>query len=183
MVSPTVVPTGVARTFADDELIVSKTDARGVITYANDVFVRVSGYTEPEVIGKPHNLVRHPDSPRGLFKLLWDGIGAGREVFAYINNLAKNGDHYWVLAHVSPSMDSRGQIVGYHSNRRVPAADAVAEVSGLYTQMRSAERSHSNAKDAAAASLAVATRVLAERGQSYDEYIWELINRSSRRAA
>lgn len=112
--------TGVARTFGDDELIVSKTDARGVITYANDVFLRISGYPEDEVIGAPHNLVRHPDSPRGLFKLLWDQIGAGKEVFAYINNMAKNGDHYWVLAHVSPSFDPRGKLIGYHSNRRSP---------------------------------------------------------------
>ena len=179
----TPIPTGVARTFADDELIVSKTDARGVITYANDVFLRVSGYDESEVLGKPHNLVRHPDSPRGLFKLLWDQIGAGKEVFAYINNLAKNGDHYWVLAHVSPSHDASGRITGYHSNRRVPAQDAIAEISSLYATMRSAERGHSNAKQAAAASFDAAAAALADRGVTYDEYVWSLINRSSRRAA
>lgn len=176
-------PTGVARTFADDELIVSKTDARGVITYANDVFLRVSGYDENAVIGKPHNRVRHPDSPRGLFKLLWDQIGAGKEVFAYINNLAKNGDHYWVLAHVSPSHDATGRITGYHSNRRVPAPHAIKEISALYAQMRNAERGHGNAKQAAAASFDAAAAVLSDRAVTYDEYVWSLINRSARQAA
>lgn len=175
--------TGVARTFGDDELIVSKTDARGVITDANDVFLRISGYPEDEVIGAPHNLVRHPDSPRGLFKLLWDQIGAGKEVFAYINNMAKNGDHYWVLAHVSPSFDPRGKLIGYHSNRRSPLPEIVAEISALYDRMRAAERGITNAQQASAASLAVAEAVLAERGQTYDEYIWELINRAVARAA
>lgn len=94
-------PTGQARTFAPDELIVSKTDPKGRITYANDVFLRVSGYELDEVIGQPHNIIRHPEMPRAVFRLLWRQLAAGQEVFAFINNLAKNGDHYWVLAHVT----------------------------------------------------------------------------------
>src|ERR687897_472191 len=85
-----VRPTGVERTFSPDELIVSKTDPRGVITYANDVFLRVSGYAMDEVIGQPHNLIRHPDMPRAVFQLLWETLAAGRELFAYINNLASD---------------------------------------------------------------------------------------------
>jgi PAS domain S-box-containing protein len=86
--------TGVARTFPDTEIIVSKTDTKGRLTYVNDVFSDVSGYTEAEVLGDPHSLVRHPDMPRCVFKLLWQTIEAGDEIFAYVNNRAKNGDHY-----------------------------------------------------------------------------------------
>ena len=101
-------PTGEERTFGADELIVSKTDPRGVITYANDVFLRVSGYDMDEVVGRPHNLIRHPDMPRAVFQLLWDTLTERRELFAYINNLASDGAHYWVLAHVTPSYGPDG---------------------------------------------------------------------------
>jgi len=85
--------TGVARTFPDTEIIVSKTDAKGRLTYVNDIFSDVSGYREDEVLGELHLLIRHPDMPRCVFKLLWDTIQNGEEVFAYVNNRAKNGDH------------------------------------------------------------------------------------------
>lgn len=125
-----ITPTGVERTFGVDEIIVSKTDPQGRITYANPVFLRVSAYSEDQLLGKPHSVVRHPDMPRILFKLLWDTIAAGQEIFAYINNLAADGAHYWVLAHVTPSHKD-GRLIGYHSNRRLPERAAVAEVSRL----------------------------------------------------
>ncbi|WP_237051414.1 PAS domain-containing protein [Magnetospirillum sp. ME-1] len=105
-------PSGRERTFAHDELIVSKTDPKGRLTYVNDVFLTVSGYTESEVMGKPHSVIRHPEMPRCVFKLLWDTIADGREIFAYVNNMAKNGDNYWVFAHVTPNFDAAGQIIG-----------------------------------------------------------------------
>jgi len=98
-----IEPTGVESHFGDDEIIVSKTDPRGVITYANEIFIRVSGYSEEELLGAPHSILRHPAMPRCVFKLLWDTIQGGREIFAYVVNLAKTGNHYWVLAHVTPS--------------------------------------------------------------------------------
>jgi len=112
--------TGKERFFDDSEIIVSKTDTGGRITYANDVFLRVAGYNEGEVLNKPHSLIRHPDMPRCVFKLLWDTIQAKSEVFAYVVNMCKNGDHYWVFAHVTPSYDTTGKVVNYHSSRRVP---------------------------------------------------------------
>ena len=124
-------PTGQERTFGVDELIVSKTDPRGVITYANDVFLRVSGYEMDEVVGRPHNLIRHPDMPRAVFQLLWDTLSSGRELFAYINNLAQDGAHYWVLAHVTPSYGPGGRVIGYHSNRRRPSPRAVQQLQPL----------------------------------------------------
>ena len=93
---------GVERVLRDDEIVVSKTDTKGRITYCNDTFIRMAGYSEPELMGQPHSIVRHPAMPRCAFKLVWDTIEAGKEVFAYVINRAKNGDHYWVFAHVTP---------------------------------------------------------------------------------
>ena len=84
MAAPSIVPTGREAFFAPEDIIVSKTDLRGVITYANGVFQRVSGYSEAELIGRPHNLIRHPDMPACVFRLLWDALNEGSEIFAYV---------------------------------------------------------------------------------------------------
>jgi PAS domain S-box-containing protein len=170
----TIRPTGVERTFGADEIIVSKTDPQGRITYANDVFQRVSGYSEPELVGKPHSIVRHPDMPRVVFRVLWDTLAAGQEIFAYINNLAADGAHYWVLAHVTPSRRG-GRTVGHHSNRRSPSREAVARADALYRDLLAAERLHARPADAMAASGALLEARLAELGRTYDEFVWDLI--------
>ena len=173
-----ITPTGVERTFGVDEIIVSKTDPQGRITYANPVFLRVSAYSEDQLLGKPHSVVRHPDMPRILFKLLWDTIAAGQEIFAYINNLAGDGAHYWGRAHVTPSHKG-GRLIGYHSNRRLPDRAAVTEVSRLYATLRAEEQRHSTPAAAMAASGAVLDAHLAAHGQSYDELVWSLISGST----
>jgi PAS domain S-box-containing protein len=167
-------PTGREVRFADDEIIVSKTDLQGRILYANDVFLRVAGYRIDEVVGKPHSLIRHPDMPRAVFKLLWDEIQAGREIFAYVVNLAKNGDHYWVLAHVTPSFDARGRVGGYHSNRRTAAPEAVAAIKPLYAAMLAAERGKSGKDESIAAGTAVLLKELDRRGLDYERFVWSL---------
>ncbi|RBY97055.1 aerotaxis receptor Aer [Blastococcus sp. TF02-8] len=172
-----VRPTGRERSFSPDELIVSKTDPRGIITYANDVFLRVSGYQLDEVLGQPHNMIRHPEMPRAVFKLLWDTLGTGQEIFAYINNLAADGGHYWVLAHVTPSRGADGRVVGYHSNRRKPSAAAITRVQPLYTRLLAEERRHPNARAAVDASSRLLADVLAEQQQTYEEFVWTIINR------
>ncbi|WP_168583588.1 PAS domain-containing protein [Gephyromycinifex aptenodytis] len=169
-------PTGVSRTFGVEEIIVSKTDTAGRITYANDVFLRVAGYTWEELIGAPHNIIRHPDMPGGVFKLLWDTLNAGQEIFAYVNNLARDGANYWVLAHVTPTFDGSGRIVGHHSSRRRPAQAAVAAIEPVYATLRAEERRHSGSVAAANASAAMLASILAEREQSYEQFIWSLIN-------
>ena len=166
------------RTFGRDEIIVSKTDLKGRLTYANDVFLRVSAYSEEEVLGQPHSLIRHPETPRGLFHVLWETIQGGQEIFAYINNLAKDGANYWVLAHVTPSRAANGSIVAYHSNRRLPARAAITRIEELYASMRAAEAGHRRTVDAAAASRRVLEESLG--GRSYDEFIWELITETDR---
>lgn len=137
---PSVRPTGVERTFADDEIIVTKTDPQGRITYANEVFLRMSALTEAEALGAPHSLIRHPDMPRGVFRLLWQTISQGQEMFAYVVNLAADGAHYWVFAHVTPTFDRSGRILGYHSNRRVPDRGGVAAVQDMYRRLRAVEQ-------------------------------------------
>lgn len=169
-----VVPSGRERTFGEDEIIVSKTDLQGKITYANDVFIRVSGYGEHELLGAPHSIIRHPDMPRAVFKLLWDTLGAGREVFAYVNNMARNGDNYWVLAHVTPSFDRNGTIVGYHSNRRVPERSKLEKLQPIYAALLAAERRHADRRDGLVASVALLEATLATAGIAYDEWVWSL---------
>lgn len=170
------VPTGIERTFGEDEIIVSKTDLQGRITYTNAVFARVAGYTESELIGAPHSIIRHPEMPRCIFELLWTTLRAKREFFGYVNNLAKNGDHYWVLAHVTPTFDGRGEVTGYHSNRRVPHAEAVAQARALYSALLGEERRHSSRSEGLAASARMLTELLAARDQSYDEWVWGITN-------
>ena len=101
--------------------LVSKTDTKGKILYCNDEFVAISGYSERELLGKPHSIVRHPDMPRTIFKYLWDTLAQGKEVNAYVKNMAKDGSYYWVFANVCPSSSANGQIVAYNSVRRCPS--------------------------------------------------------------
>lgn len=98
LADPDNLPYSAKVALGDDEIIVSKTDLKGRITYANRVFLTIAGYTEQEVLGEPHSIIRHPDLPRCIFKLLWDTIQGGTEIFAYVINRCKNGDHYLVYA-------------------------------------------------------------------------------------
>lgn len=174
MARPNIPPTGKERTFCEDELIVSKTDARGIITYANSVFCRVAGYSEDELLGQPHNIIRHPDMPGCVFKLLWDTLGQGREIFAYVVNQARNGDHYWVFAHVTPSHDAHGRLVGYHSNRRVPYADALPKVKALYAELLEIEGRHRDRTTAVQAGFDAVVAKLQAAGVSYDQFVFSL---------
>jgi PAS domain S-box-containing protein len=174
MTKPKIQPTGREARFEEDEIIVSKTDLRGIIIYANDVFQRVSGFTEAELLGQPHNLIRHPDMPGCVFKLLWDTLRNGQEIFAYVVNLSKDGSHYWVLAHVTPSFSANGSPVGYHSNRRVPYADALPKVTALYATLLDEERRHSDRTKAIEASTRILTSTLADAGVDYSQFVFSL---------
>ncbi len=167
--------TGVERHFADDEVIVTKTDPQGRITYANRVFCRLADLPERDVIGKPHNVIRHPDMPKCVFRLLWDTIRSGREIFAYVLNRAVNGDHYWVFAHVTPTFAADGTISGYHSNRRTADPRIVGGVIvPLYRMLLDEERKHANSRDGMEAATALLGKVLREKGLDYDRFIFSL---------
>ncbi|NOQ63835.1 MAG: PAS domain S-box protein [Methyloprofundus sp.] len=146
--------------------IISDTDKNGMITSANDVFQTVAGYTQDELIGANHNIVRHDDMPRACFKLVWDTIRAGKEIRAFVINQAKNGDHYWVLAHITPTSD------GYHAERVAPNAATINDVvAPLYKQMRDKEKEMNCSNEGMEAATQILLDVLADKGLSYDELI------------
>ncbi|RCK38263.1 chemotaxis protein [Thalassospira profundimaris] len=158
-----------------DEIIVTKTDLSGKITYGNRTFFKFAGYTEKECLGVQHNIVRHPDMPRVVFKAAWDTIQDGREIFAYVNNRSKNGDNYWVLAHMTPSRDANGKIVGYHSNRRAPDMKIVNEtIIPLYNHYLQIERAAASPKDGLASAYADLQKMLAEKKQTFNEFTLSL---------
>lgn len=167
-------PTGRARSFGENEIIVSKTDLKGRITYANDVFLRVADYAESDILGAPHSILRHPDMPRCIFKLLWARIEAKREIFAYVKNMARNGDHYWVFAHVTPTLNEAGEITAYHSNRRLPTSAAIEKVEPLYAALLAEEARHDNAKAGLEAGMRMLDAKIEETGMVYDEFVFTL---------
>lgn len=166
-------PTGEERHLSPDELIVTKTDLKGRLTYTNDVFLRISAVAEADALGKPHNLVRHPDMPRGVFRLLWDSVTSGEEIFAYVQNLALDGATYWVLAHVTPSFTATGAVVGYHSTRRAPSRTALEEVRRVYAAMRDVETQHAG-RGSDVTSLDWLRSTLGDQGLTYSQWLWQL---------
>jgi len=174
MASKNIAPTDNEIFFSEDQIIVSKTDLKGKITYANSLFEKVSGYGWEELSGQPHSLIRHPDMPRCVFKLLWDTLDQEKEIFAYVKNMAKNGDYYWVLAHVVSSYDITGKLVGYHSSRRSPKKHVVQQISPLYKGLLEIEKNHQNPKDGLQASLDHLINLLDNNNVSYAEYITAL---------
>ncbi len=163
-------PTQQEKVMRDNDFIVSKTDVTGRITYGNEIFIEFSGYTEQELLGAQHNIIRHPDMPRGVFKFLWSNLAAGKEVFAYVKNMAKDGSYYWVFANVTPEYDSSGKIIGYFSVRRAPKRSSIQIIEEVYRQMLAAEQS-AGAKDACDVSLALLGNILEQKGLSYEELI------------
>ncbi|WP_322054621.1 methyl-accepting chemotaxis protein [Paraburkholderia bannensis] len=117
------------------QMLVSATDLKGRIQYCNPAFVAVSGFTKEELIGKAHNIIRHPDMPAEAFADMWETIGSGRPWTALVKNRRKSGDHYWVRANVTP-VSEQGTVVGYLSVRVKPSREEVRDAEQLYAQMR-----------------------------------------------
>ena len=117
------------------QMLVSATDLKGRIQYCNPAFVAVSGYTREELIGQPHNIIRHPDMPADAFSDMWNTIREGRPWTALVKNRRKNGDHYWVRANVTP-VSELGSVVGYLSVRVKPSREEVRAAEALYEKMR-----------------------------------------------
>ena len=154
----------------EEDFIVSTTDTQGRITYGNRIFIEFSGYSEAELLGSQHNIIRHPDMPRAVFKLLWDTIQNKNECFAYVKNMSKDGGFYWVFTNVTPTFDLSGNIVGYMSVRRKPKLSGIQTVTGLYTAMLEAEKK-AGAANAIAASTKILVDLLKDKGLSYDELV------------
>ena len=157
------------RELNDNDFIVSKTDTKGRLTYVNKIFIDLAEYTEEELLGKPHNIVRHPEMPKAVFKILWDSVQAKKELFAFVVNKTKNNNSYWVFANVTPSLDDRGNIIGYYSIRRKPNPQALAIIKPLYAKMLQAEQS-----SGVEGGMKVLNDILHHEGIEYNEYIISL---------
>lgn len=167
------------RFLAPDDIIVSKTDLKGRILYANREFLSIADYEESEVLNKPHNIIRHPDMPRTVFKYAWDRIKSGDEIFTYVKNSTKTGGYYWVFAHFTPTFADDGSIIGYHSMRRAPDRPALADISALYKELCGIEASKDNRKHGLEAGVDFLEAKLRSHGMSLDEFMFSGIERRS----
>ena len=167
-----ITPTNKERVMREDDFIVSKTDLKGIITYCNRIFMEFANYKEEELLGQNHNIIRHPDMPSVIFKVLWDEIQAGREVNAYVKNLASDGSYYWVFANITPVFNGENQIVGYNAVRRAPNRETLQKVIiPLYEKLLAEEKKHSRKSEGIAASYKLLNEILEEKGMSYEKFI------------
>ena len=155
------------RQVSSDAFLVSKTDTKGRITYCNVPFANIVGAKSvEELVGKPHNIVRHPDMPKVVFKILWQYIKDKHEVFAYVKNKSFDGSFYWVFANVTPSFDQNGNVIGYYSVRRKPNQKAIDMIEPLYKELLAAEKS-----GGIEASSKLLDKILLEKNICYDELL------------
>lgn len=157
-------------TFSKKKFIVSKTDIKGKITFINKNFCEVSGYSEDELIGTPHNILRHPDMPRAVFYLVWKNLLSGRRISGVVKNLAKDGRYYWVIADFEPKFDNNGNIVSLTAFRRAAPDSVIEAAEELYATMLAIEKKHGMDK-----SLSYLEGYLEEHDTTYDTFIAELI--------
>ena len=118
----------------EESLIISSTDLNGIITYANRKFCEIAGYTRDELIGKNHNIIRHPDMPRAAFVELWQTIQAGKEWTGIVKNLRQDGKYYWVYSHISPIL-TKGEVTGFTATRRQTSKAEIEETLAIYAKM------------------------------------------------
>lgn len=154
---------------AKGTLITSKTDLKGNIIYANKDFCKYARYEMGEVLNKPHNIIRHESMPKCVFKLLWQSIQAGKELFAFVKNKAKGEDFYWVFAVITPTFDDDGKIIDYYSVRRAPNPEAIELIEGIYKQLLECEQ-----KGGVKQSLELLQALISKQGLSYNEFIYKL---------
>ena len=169
MARPT--PTDKEKHLDPKRYIVSKTDPKGVITYGNDYFVEVTGYTKDELIGKPHNIIRHPDMPKIVFKLMWDRIKQGKNIIALVKNLAKDGSYYWVVTDFEAKMDPlSNEPISYTAFRKAAPRKAIEAIEPIYAKLVEIEKD-----GGMKASEEYLKGYLEAKGKSYDEFIDELV--------
>jgi len=160
-----ITPINKERTFGKSTLLVTKTDLKGKITYANRGFMEIVQMSEKELVGSPHNIIRHPDMPKIIFKYLWSYLQDKKEIHAYVKNICKDGSFYWVMANVTPSY-FKGKVIGYHSSRRLPTPESLEIITPLYKELLQAEKS-----GGMQASEKIMNTLLQDKGVNYDEFI------------
>ena len=159
------------KVMGENDFIISKTDKKGFITYCNKTFMDMCMYSETELIGANHNLIRHPDMPRIAFKVCWNLIQKKQEFFGFVKNLRKDGGYYWVFANITASVDLNGNIIGYYSVRRKPSKKALEAISPLYKELVDAE-----SRGGMAASEALLGEFLKKHDTSYEQLVTSLQN-------
>ncbi|MCW0235951.1 MAG: PAS domain-containing protein [Ferrovibrio sp.] len=169
-----VTPLNRQRRIAGDDLLITMADTQGIITYANDAFCRTHACHEHDVLRHPHDILRHPDMPAVIFELVWQRLNAGREVFGYLKNLARNGDYYWTLAHWTVNADRSGRAAGYQCCRRAASPESIAAIEPIYREMRRIETSAATPQDGLVRSRQILDQMLASRGQGYDQFVLSL---------
>jgi PAS domain S-box-containing protein len=172
IVSLKITPTPEEIKLEENDFITSKTDLKGKITYCNESFIYFSGYEEIDLIDQPHNIIRHPDMPRAVYRMMWGNLQKQQEFFGVIKNLSKSGAYYWTFANVSPSVDVEGKLIGYYSVRRQAPRNIIESLSSIYQQMIAEEAKHSSSDDAMNASIKILNNLVEEQGQSYSEFIY-----------
>ncbi len=150
---------------AAEDFIVSKTDTTGRITYANRIFMEIAGYPEHELLGVQHNIIRHPEMPRGVFRLMWNTLKAGNEFFGFAKNLSADGGFYWVFANITPDYDKDNKLQGYFSVRRNPPRSALDVLIPVYKEMLAIEE-RCSVKEAPDKSLEYLFDVVKQSGAS-----------------
>lgn len=170
----TIIPIQRETVLKEHELIISKTDPKGKISYTNRTFMEISQFSEPELLGVQHNIIRHPDMPRGVFKMLWENLQDGKEFFGYIKNICKDGGFYWVLANVTPDYDAEGELLGYYSVRRRPSLEAIAVVTPIYQRMLEIENQY-RPKEALEKSVRFLNQHLEQQELTYNQFIYQLM--------
>lgn len=154
-----------------NKVLLSKTDTKGTILYANEDFIDVSGYDEFELIGQPHNIIRHPDMPKVIFKFLWDSIKSSNNIHVIIKNMSKTGRYYWVITDFKIIADSDGEIVGYFGTRKsVPDDIIIKFIEPLYKKLL-----HIEEASGMLASEEYLIGFLEERKKTYMQYIDHLV--------
>ena len=150
--------------------IMSKTDPKGIIEYGNEYFVEISGYKESELIGRPHNIIRHPDMPKIVFKLMWDRLENRKNIYALVKNLAKSGRYYWVMTDFDVKINkSTNETISYFAYRRAAPRHAVKQIEKVYAKLVEIEEERGME-----GSEKYLLGFLEERGQTYDQYIDEI---------
>lgn len=124
----------------ENELIISKTDPQGNITYCNRAFMRVAGYNEKQLLNAQHKIIRHPDMPRGIYRHMWQILEKGHEYFGYLKNISSNGAYYWLFTHIVPNHENGGKLHGYYSVRRKATPRAIATIEPIYKEMLAIEQ-------------------------------------------
>lgn len=123
----------------DGGVMITETDTRGIITYANRKFREMTGFTREELIGSPHSINRHPDMPCGAFRGMWKIISSGKHWRGYVKNLRKDGKFYWVLVYIQPKFDDNGKITGFVAGRKIPYDEPRKEAEELYKKYHGKE--------------------------------------------